>query len=514
MTDKPIDLKKGALGPLGGETPATTVPVTDPDVEAFLLGRPVGAGQAEPEGTPGERSGDPDPDEMPDPDGASPDDRTPEGPARPDGVKGRLLALFRKPARGPEEQEPADPDIAPDPAPSAAPETSGSATTASEAVADAELTAPPGPNAVDPEPTPRIGSGPRPTGALARLLGRRRAEQAPAAPDTAPNGVVPEQVAPDLSLLGSDPSGPEAEVLSAAAPGPKDRFLARMRLRAKPDPVSAPDMADPEGRKGKSARRKGGGPVGRGFPPIQVLIGWVGESSRRDVLEHARGFATDHLETLETAWIAMAEFRGGTLFEVHEGGNGRAYLPELIEAISRDPDQVLWVPSGTKLNRVVTFSIVEGRPFSMMLNEGDSARVRASGQVPVERTGRMRRLSPRGNVVLAIGATLFAASLTILSGSAFLASRVDQQPVPSLSYNAEILPHGQIVSLSDALREDRWVSRILFENGAWRAEFETFEDLVLPEDTGAAQKMIDEAVERDAILQSERERKVRELEAQ
>ena len=28
----------------------------------------------------------------------------------------------------------------------------------------------------------------------------------------------------------------------------------------------------------------------RGFPPIQVLIGWIGESSRKDVLAHARGF--------------------------------------------------------------------------------------------------------------------------------------------------------------------------------------------------------------------------------
>jgi len=260
-----------------------------------------------------------------------------------------------------------------------------------------------------------------------------------------------------------------------------------------------------------AAPRKIGRGAKRGFPPIQVLIGWIGESSRKDVIEHARGFAEDHIETLDTAWIAMAEFRGGTLFEIHEGGSGQAYLPELIEQLSRDPEQVLWVPSGTKLNRVVTFSLSEGRPFSMMLNEVDSARVRDSGQAPVERSGKMRRLSSRGTSVLVVGATLFAIGLSAMSASAFLASSIDQQPLPTLSYNPEILPHGQIVSLSSALRDDRWVSRIVFENGAWRAEFETFDELALPENTDEAQRLIDEATDRDAILQQERDRKIEEL---
>lgn len=255
----------------------------------------------------------------------------------------------------------------------------------------------------------------------------------------------------------------------------------------------------------------GRGSDGRGFPPIQVIIGWIGESSRKDVLEHARGFAADHIESLGTAWIAMADFQGGTLFEIHEGGAGLSYLPDLIEGIGRDPDQVLWVPSGTRLNRVLTFSIVEAKPFSMILNEKDSVRVRASGQAPVDRNGKMRRLVPRGTPVLVVGVTLFSIALTSLAASAFLSARINQQPIPSLTFNAETLPHGQIVTLSNALREDRWVSRILFENGTWRAEFETFDDLVLPEDDGEAQQMINETVERDQVLQEERERKMRGL---
>ena len=457
MADKLTDQTGG---PLGGEAPLATAP--DPALEASLIPLPL------------------------------PPDTRP-------GARSRLLALFRRPGRVRQGPGSADPDPPPHTAgPESdviAPELTGPEAGSSDPEPDVtapELTGPhpdgTGPELTGPEAVATKGARARPRGVLARLFGRKRAEPTPSGsgadrsgPGPAAPTEIPAEAPPavaELSPAFSEPSGP---------PG-RER-----------------------GASGGADRRGGPDPARRGFPPIQVLIGWVGESSRRDVLQHARGFATDHIETLETAWVAMAEFRGGTLFEVHEGGGGRAYLPELIETISRDPDQVLWVPSGTKLNRVVTFSIVEGRPFSMMLNEAESARVRASGQAPVERTGRMRRLSPRGNAVLTVGATLFAVSLTALAGSAFLASQVGQQPLPSLSYNADILPHGQIVSLSDALREDRWVSRILFENGAWRAEFETFEDLVLPDETGAAQQVIDEAVERDEVLRRERDRKIEEL---
>lgn len=281
----------------------------------------------------------------------------------------------------------------------------------------------------------------------------------------------------------------------------------RIRRGRNPVPlsVSAPRFwrERPRGATGPDAPR-------RVPPPIHVVIGWIGESRTKDVLEHARAFARDHVEAVDNAWIALAEFSGGTLFEIHEGGGGAAYLPDLIEQISRDPDQVLWVPSGTRLNRAVTFAVVDGRPFSMMLTEAESARVRGSGQAPLERTGRMRRLVPRGTPVLVVGATLFSVTLLALLASALVSSRVNQQPIPSLSYNPDALPHGQIVTLSNALRDDRWVSRIVFENGAWRADFETIDRLDLPSDTGRAQELIDAAIARDALLLEERERKLNE----
>lgn len=489
MTDKPTDAKTERPEDLIGP-----VRVRDPEVEAFLIGGAAPSTPAYPVEEP-PVGGAAAPDE-----GAEPFAPVPD-PTPQTGIRARLGGLFR---RGRPDSPPKTDDH---------PEETGPSPETEEAPAPAEV----GPVANTDEDA--LTSGTRRPGLFGRLIRKDRTPRA--APSDEGGETV---ISPDMSPVS--PEGSEGDQGAAAAeprpegPAPSGGLLARLRKPTRPAPVPAPPLAEGDApvkaeaphasapRRSRRARPK------RGFPPIQVLIGWIGESSRKDVLAHARGFAADHIEAIDSAWIAMAEFRGGTLFEIHEGGSGNAYLPELIEVISRDPDQVLWVPSGTKMNRVVTFSIVEGRPFSMMLNEAESARVRASGQVPVERVGRMRRLSPRGNPVLVIGATLFSVSFSALAASAFLSARVDQQPVPSLSYNAEILPHGQIVSLSDALREDRWVSRILFEDGAWRAEFETFDELVLPEDTGAAQEMIDEAVKRDEVLQQERDRKIEELRAQ
>lgn len=237
-----------------------------------------------------------------------------------------------------------------------------------------------------------------------------------------------------------------------------------------------------------------------GTPPVQVIIGWIGESSRSDVLAHARGFAEDHLETLETAWVRAEQFLGGWLFEIHEGGSGQSYLPGLVEALNRDPDQILWLPSGTALNRVLTVRIEEGQVFASILNEEESALVRASGRLPMERNGRMRRLLKRGEATLAGGIVLCAIAFLVMVGTLHHARDLDRMPVPSRALSQDILPHTRILELSRGIREDRWVSRILFEEGRWRAEFETLEPPTLPIGDDQAQEVIDAVTSEEDMI--------------
>ena len=200
---------------------------------------------------------------------------------------------------------------------------------------------------------PRIGKGSTPIPAAAPIS-RGRADQASDPGQEEGLSPQPEAMSALAPTGQADNAGCEAVQVSART----DADLREETLVRPPVVSSFFSRKKNSGPRHPENVRVPGHSRKHGLPPVQVLIGWIEESSRKDVLEHARGFASDHLETLETAWIAMEGFRGGTFFEVHEGGSGRAYLPELIEELSRDPDQVLWVPSGTKLNRVVTLSIV------------------------------------------------------------------------------------------------------------------------------------------------------------
>src|SRR5690606_26127375 len=130
------------------------------------------------------------------------------------------------------------------------------------------------------------------------------------------------------------------------------------------------------------------------------------DASEQDVVQHARGYIQDHFGSQENAWIATAPFMDGFFFEVHEGGDGRSHLPALVEALTDWPDQMVWLSSGSKINRAITVAIEEGKPSTIVLNEDDTSRVRASGQRPLDRGGRMRPAIRKGERVLASGATI------------------------------------------------------------------------------------------------------------
>jgi hypothetical protein len=241
---------------------------------------------------------------------------------------------------------------------------------------------------------------------------------------------------------------------------------------------------------------------GQAAPPIMVIIGWIGETGRKDVLEHAKALAEDHLATMETAWVNLAPFKGGTIFELHEGGSGRSYLPNIVSELSRDPEQIVWVPSGTGLNRVLTIMINNEKVVSSVLNEAESAVVRKSGKIPLDRSGQMKPLIQKGTKILATGLIITVFTTIILIISSFYAAGINQQPLLTSELSPQLLPHTQIISLSSGIREDRWVSRITFENGQWRADFREIDKIELPLDDSQSTRIIDDTLKKEQELRA------------
>jgi hypothetical protein len=242
-------------------------------------------------------------------------------------------------------------------------------------------------------------------------------------------------------------------------------------------------------------------PVKGPTPPIHVVMGYIPDSTKKDVLQHARGYARDHLDAPDNSYVLIAPYRSGFVFEIQEGGDQQAYLPEILEALNENPDQIVWVPSGSKLNRAISIEIASGDFYANLLTEDESRAVRESGQAPLGRSQKMSPLFPKGGAVFATGlssALISALGLLVVSWYSY---QINIQPVPSQSYVADILPHTQIIRLSDAIQEDRWVNRIRFEGGQWRADFEEVQAIVLPDNRDEALKFVAELLEIEEEIQ-------------
>jgi len=236
---------------------------------------------------------------------------------------------------------------------------------------------------------------------------------------------------------------------------------------------------------------------GSGGPPIQVIVDWIAEARQNDVIHHARGAIQDHFGSLENAWLAVAPFAGGYFFEIHEGGDGRSHLPTLVEELTRDSSQMLWLPSGTRLNRAVVVSVIDDIPDAAMLNEEESRKVRDSGQSPLPRTGRMQRAQRKGERVLAAGAVVSLLGILVVAGSMVFSLLAPRYVAQMKKLDAARLPIGQL-ALLNAVTSDRYVERLVFENGKWEPTWRSVPEITLPDGREDLRRMLPEILKREA----------------
>lgn len=64
--------------------------------------------------------------------------------------------------------------------------------------------------------------------------------------------------------------------------------------------------------------------------PIRVIIGFLPEVTSRDAREYAMGIAEKHFQQVGLVYFDTFEYENGYAFEVHEGGEGKAYLPSIL----------------------------------------------------------------------------------------------------------------------------------------------------------------------------------------
>ncbi|MCG5242921.1 hypothetical protein ACIU1J_24165 [Azospirillum doebereinerae] len=229
-----------------------------------------------------------------------------------------------------------------------------------------------------------------------------------------------------------------------------------------------------------------------------VLYGFLEGVERRDALAYARSFARRTLKTSERCWYAVEPLWTGYLYEVHEGGPGRSFLPDLVTELDANPGGIALVPSG---RRVFELTVRNGRPVGGLLPEAKSRQVqlqmaamrptakvdgRAYGLVippwvtpdqvrlrTIRPTRRMRRVSTPVSVPLALSAVGFAAGLGLLTtGGGLYYWSPHRVPRPQL-LTVDQMPHRQWEKALATIGPDSYVSKLEYRDGRWTIETAT-----------------------------------------
>jgi hypothetical protein len=202
--------------------------------------------------------------------------------------------------------------------------------------------------------------------------------------------------------------------------------------------------------------------------PIRVLIGYLPEVTERDARDYALGVAEKHFEQPAIAHFDAFKYGEGYAYEVHEGGEGFAYLPSIIQHFNEQgPYQTgekfeVVLRTGTRMVKVIRQRVglqAVLLPESSQVEAGDWQPSKEKLQSALnQRTG-----------FLVTGAGFFVAGFFALIVGSMLTryQPYESAPPPTVTYvNFEDLPVAQW-SKVQGLSSSEYVSKISYEHKHW-----------------------------------------------
>lgn len=204
--------------------------------------------------------------------------------------------------------------------------------------------------------------------------------------------------------------------------------------------------------------------------PIRLVMGYLPEVSRRDAIEYAQGIASKYFDQQGLAYYGAFEHANGFVYEVQEGGDGKAYAPGILQHFeeqgpfdSQRVDSVV-VASATRMVQV------------QRLREGLSC-VLLPQTATTEPTEWLKTSSPlepalnRRRLFFMVGAFMLGSGLTAMLTTGLFFRLQDFEPVPEVKpelVSASALPRSQWMKVA-SLPPNTYVKAIRFKNGKWEA---------------------------------------------
>jgi len=278
---------------------------------------------------------------------------------------------------------------------------------------------------------------------------------------------TPDEGLVEDAVLVTRPKDDLADLPPAAKPVKKS-FFGR---KPKGEP-GAPVTAKP------AKAKKGAGPALDALP-IQVLMGYLPEVTERDALEYAMGLSDKYLVQEGLSFFIATKYGQGYIYEVHEGGAGKAYGPEIAKYLesagpfnAQEP-QVVYLATAQRLVEVVR----EREGISAVLLPESTT------EKPTEWLRPKKAMTPgvpRRKGMLWAGLTLFITGAVAagLSGTFF---RLQGYAPPPAQPVERVAAHDLPLSQWQRLQSMQHVKALRYKDGAWQPpEQYSDEDLKAP----------------------------------
>ncbi|MCT4574910.1 MAG: hypothetical protein N4A43_01500 [Alphaproteobacteria bacterium] len=233
-----------------------------------------------------------------------------------------------------------------------------------------------------------------------------------------------------------------------------------------------------------------------------VVIDFLdGTSKKSEAIAYARGFIDNHYPVPADCYMYAIANEGGYAVEIHDGGDGKAYLPEIIKTLQEDPTACICIRNK---RRVLEIKKSDKEGFSsILLPEGiDSVETNIVNICPSNTN--MTPYSFKALPFALVGMVFGALGFSFLIISLIVGVLARTAPVKTLPVTkVKNLPIQQWDELMNNYSDEKYVGKLSYVSDKWNVENKV-SPLFVPkkaeEDSAVEEVSINKEIEAEYIL--------------
>lgn len=205
-------------------------------------------------------------------------------------------------------------------------------------------------------------------------------------------------------------------------------------------------------------------------PPVKIVIDFLdGITSKKDAVAYARGFIESHFDVPALSGFYTMRFGNGYVYEAHEGGSQRAYLPRILKIIEDNPTATVSVRAGKRVLQVSrgprdSFNaVLLPEELSSYLENVIDPEEEGPALTPYEIPNMAWLVA--GIVIAFLGALIF-----LICAGMFVTDQFARKPAEFVMTPADKLPMRQWDTILKSLQPGYYIAAMRYQDGNWQVD--------------------------------------------